>query len=77
MIAVFLSSFATFFVVIDPLGSAPIFVGLTSQATRAERRMMAVRSVVIAAAVLFLFALLGEQLLQVLGISLDAFRKKS
>ena len=74
MIAVFLSSFATFFVVIDPLGSAPIFVGLTNLATRAERRTMAVRSVVIAAFVLFLFALLGQQLLHALGISLDAFR---
>lgn len=74
MIAVFLSSFATFFVVIDPIGSAPIFVGLTSLATRAERRAMAVRSVAIAAVVLFLFALLGEQLLHALGISLDAFR---
>ena len=60
MIAVFLSSFATFFVVIDPVGSAPIFVSLTSLATRAERRAMAVRSVVIAAVVLFLFALLGR-----------------
>lgn len=74
MIAVFLSSLATFFVVIDPVGAAPIFVGLTNRATRAERRALAMRSVLIAALVLFLFALLGEQLLHALGISLDAFR---
>lgn len=74
MIAVFLSSLATFFVVIDPVGSAPIFVSLTTLATRVERRAMAVRSVVIAAVILLLFALLGEQLLHALGISLDAFR---
>lgn len=74
MIAVLLSSLATFFVVIDPLGAAPIFVGLTGLATPVERRALAVRSVVIAALVLFPFALLGEQLLHALGISLDAFR---
>ena len=74
MIAVFLSAFATFLVVIDPVGAAPIFAGLTAAATRQQRRAMAVRSVVVAAVILFLFALFGEQLLHALGISLDAFR---
>ena len=70
----FLSAFVTLFVVIDPPGCAPIFAGLTSGAGAGQRRAMAVKSTAIAAMILLLFALLGEPLLKVLGISLDAFR---
>lgn len=74
MIALFLSAFVTFFVVIDPPGCAPIFAGLTMGTDDAHRRAMAVRSVLVAAVILLVFALLGEPLLRTLGISLDAFR---
>ena len=70
----FVSAFVTFLVVIDPPGCAPIFAGLTRGATPAHRRAMAVRSVLIAAGILLFFALLGEDLLRALGISLSAFR---
>ena len=74
MIALFLSAFVTFFVVLDPPGCAPIFTSLTRGASDAQRRAMAMRSVGIATAILILFALGGEPLLGALGISLDAFR---
>lgn len=74
MIELFVSAFIAFFVVIDPPGCAPIFASLTSGATPAHRRVMAIRSVLIASAILFFFALFGENLLDTLGISLDAFR---
>ena len=74
MSELFLSAFVTFFVVIDPPGCAPIFAGLTSGADAAHRRSMALRSVAIAAAILLFFALLGEDLLEKLGITLAAFR---
>ncbi|MEI9850398.1 MAG: MarC family protein [Sphingomonas sp.] len=74
MIELFVSAFVTFFVVIDPPGCAPIFAGLTTGAGPAQRRMMAVRAVGVAAAILFVFALFGEALLGALGISLNAFR---
>jgi len=70
----FVSAFVTFLVVIDPPGCAPIFAGLTRGATPAHRRAMAVRSVLIATGILLFFALLGEDLLRALGISLSAFR---
>jgi multiple antibiotic resistance protein len=70
----FVSAFVTLFVVIDPPGCAPIFASLTSGAAAAQRRAMAIRSVLIASAILIFFGLLGEDLLRVLGISLDAFR---
>ncbi|WP_066799376.1 MarC family protein [Sphingomonas soli] len=74
MIELFVSSFITFFVVIDPPGCAPIFAGLTSGATAAHRRAMALRAVFVAALILFGFALFGEALLKGLGISLNAFK---
>ncbi len=74
MTALFISAFVTFLVVIDPPGCAPIFAGLTREASAAQRRSMAVRSVLIAAGILLFFALLGEDLLGALGVSLSAFR---
>lgn len=74
MIELFLSAFVTFFVIIDPPGCAPIFAGLTRGADTAHRTAMAIRSTLVAALILILFALFGEPLLRTLGISLDAFR---
>jgi multiple antibiotic resistance protein len=70
----FVSAFVTLMVVIDPPGCAPIFAGLTADATPAHRRAMAIRAVLIAAGILLFFGLLGEDLLRALGISLSAFR---
>lgn len=74
MIELFISALVTFFVVIDPPGCAPIFASLTTGATPRQRRAMAIRAIVIATFILVFFALLGEQLLGTLGITLDAFR---
>ena len=72
--SLFGSAFVTIFVVIDAPGCAPIFSSLTAGTSAAHRRQMAVRSVVVAGAVLILFAFLGEDMLNALSISLDAFR---
>jgi multiple antibiotic resistance protein len=74
MLDLFLSAFITLFVVIDPPGCAPIYAGLTSGATRAQARSMAIRASFIAGIILLVFALFGENLLGALHIELDAFR---
>ena len=74
MLDLFLSAFATLFVVIDPPGCAPIYAGLTSGASRAQARAMAIRATFIASIILLIFALFGEQLLAGLHIELDSFR---
>ena len=74
MTQLFLSAFITLFVVIDPPGCAPIYAGLTKGATSAQRRIMAIRASLIAAAILLVFALFGEELLGALHIELDSFR---
>ena len=74
MTELFVSALVTFLVVIDPPGCVPIFASLTRGATPAQRRSMAIRSVLIASGILLFFAVLGEDLLDALGVSLSAFR---
>jgi multiple antibiotic resistance protein len=74
MIELFGSALVTFLVIIDPPGCAPIFASLTRGTSAAHRRAMAIRSSLIAWAILMFFALLGKPMLQALGISLASFR---
>ncbi|WP_419816389.1 MarC family protein [Glacieibacterium sp.] len=74
MIALFVSAFVTLFVVLDPPGCVPIFSSLTSGGGAGYRRSMAWRSTAIAAGVLLLFGLFGEDFLTTLGITLPAFK---
>jgi multiple antibiotic resistance protein len=69
-----LNAFITLFIVIDPVGVAPMFVGLTARGDRAQRERMAWRGVLLAAGILYAFALLGTPLLEALGVTLAAFR---
>ena len=74
MTELFISAFITLFVVIDPPGCAPIYAGLTKNASAKQARSMAIRACFIAAIILLIFALFGEQLLAALHIELDSFR---
>lgn len=74
MLELFLSAFITLFVIVDPPGCAPIYAGLTSGASPAERRNMALRACVVAGLILLFFAFLGQSVLAALHIELDSFR---
>jgi multiple antibiotic resistance protein len=74
MLELFGSALVTFLVIIDPPGVVPIFASLTRGADAVHRRTMAIRSAVIAWAILMFFALLGRPMLGALGISLASFR---
>lgn len=74
MMDLFFSAFITFFVVIDPPGCAPIYASLTKGANTLQRRNMAIRATLVAAGILVVFALFGEQLLGALHIELNSFR---
>jgi multiple antibiotic resistance protein len=66
--------FIVFFVVIEPLSVAPVFVTLTAGATPEFQRKMAFKSVSIAALILLTFSLIGTPFLAAMGISIQAFR---
>lgn len=74
MLELYISTFATLFVVIDPVGCAPIYGGLTASYTPQAARITAIRASVIASLILIVFALFGKGLLAALGIELNAFR---
>src|SRR2546421_4201966 len=68
-----ISAFVTFFTVIDPVGLAPVVVGLTAHLNDAQRNTIITRATVISAIIIAFFALVGRFLLDRLGISLYAF----
>lgn len=74
MTEVFLAAFATLFVMIDPVGVAPLFATLTQGAKLRRRAVIAARGVAIGGALLLLFGLLGDAILTAVGISVPAFR---
>jgi len=74
MIEIAITAFVTLFVIIDPIGLTPIFVALTTDMTRVQRRKIAVRAVLIAFLILCSFAFFGEALLTAVGIGMPAFR---
>lgn len=73
MLALAFSAFVTLIVTIAPVDVASVFIGLTHSDPKARPRLAASASL-IAGLVLLLFALFGNWLLTVIGVSLAAFR---
>ena len=66
--------FITLFVIMDPPGTVPLFLALTSTMTGKERHRAARQAVLVAAGVILGFALFGQQLLGYMHISLPALQ---
>lgn len=66
--------FISLWVVVDPIGSIPVFIAVTVGLQASMRRKIAVTAVVVAALILLFFLALGQILLEQLSISLDAFQ---
>jgi multiple antibiotic resistance protein len=66
--------FVTLFVIMDPLGSVPVFLSLTGRESPAGRRRLAWQAVLVAGGVISAFALFGQQVLSLLGITVPALQ---
>jgi multiple antibiotic resistance protein len=66
--------FVTLFVIMDPVGTIPIFLSLTSGRSVATARRAAWQAVLVAFFVIVVFALFGQAILDYLGISLPALQ---
>ena len=66
--------FVTLWVVIDPIGTIPVFVAVAAHMPVRARRRMAWQATAVAAGVLGFFLVLGQFLIDALGISLPAFQ---
>ena len=74
MIDYLTSSLVTLLVVADPILLSAVFLALTNGMSERQRREVAVRGPLIAFCILVGVALVGARLLELLGISLSAFR---
>ena len=67
-------AFVTLFVIVDPPGSVPVFLGLTANQNGGQRARSALRAVIVSFAVIVLFAIFGASILRYLSISLPALQ---
>jgi multiple antibiotic resistance protein len=70
----FARALVTLLVVMDPIGNVPVFLALTKGDGAHERRRAARQATIAAAAIILSFAAFGEQILGLLGISLQALQ---
>lgn len=70
----FVATFIAFFAVIDPIGTIPVFIAVTSQYDAKSRKKIALIATLIAAGVLLFFVLIGEHILNAMSIPLPAFQ---
>lgn len=71
---IFLHAMTSYFVIMDPIGTAIIFHSLTDGGSSSYIHRMAVRAVLISTVIVLLFGFLGEQILSNLGISIASLR---
>lgn len=71
-VAVFGSLFLTLFVIMDPPGITPIFLGLTSGRPAKVQRRMAGQAAAVAFGVIAVFGIGGQQILDYLHVSVPA-----
>jgi len=73
MLGAFPKIFFTMFIVIDPLGAVPLYIGLTTGVDPARRGAIIRRAVLVALGVLIAFTVMGRPLLALLHIEPAAF----
>jgi multiple antibiotic resistance protein len=70
----FIHALVGVFVIVNPFGNVPLFISLTQKLTTVERKNAIVKSVVIATAILLVFALIGKVLFDMLNVTLDSLK---
>ncbi len=69
------NDFITLFVVLDPLGlGVPMFLALTADLSPALKRKLALRSVLVALAVMLFFIAFAQIIVEAIGLSLRSFQ---
>ncbi|WP_211198535.1 MarC family protein [Ruegeria haliotis] len=69
-----LEHFVTLWVVIDPIGTIPVFIAVTAGLEAAARRRTAMLASLISAGVLLFFLIFGQLLIEALDIGLNSFQ---
>lgn len=69
-----LSVLMGFFAIMNPIGNVPIFIGLASDSNKKERKIIALRSTLLAFCIVILFILFGNTIFSLFGISLESIQ---
>ncbi len=70
----FIPTFVFLFAVIDPIGTIPVFIAVTSQFGKKEKRKIALKATLYSALILLFFIVAGEVILTAIDIPLTAFQ---
>lgn len=70
----FVTTFSALFAIIDPFAVIPVLLTLTERYSQAERLQVIRKAVLVAMLILILFAVTGEGVFRLFGISIPAFR---
>ena len=70
----FLKAFVALFIIIDPIGNLPFFMGMTAEMSEVERRKIFRIAELTAFLLLLLFVLFGSLILQIFRITLNDFK---
>lgn len=70
----FATVFMAFFAIMNPIANAPLFLALTDGLDNATKRKVATHSVLLAFAIVAMFAIAGSEIFKIFGITLPAFR---
>jgi len=66
-------AFVALFIIVDPFGNIPIFVGLTEKMTVPQRKKTYNTATIVGAALLLVFAFTGQAILNIFGLSIYSF----
>ena len=74
MIDHFIEDLISFFVLIDPIGTIPVFITVTIGIAKKESKKIAIKAIIYTAIILIVFILPGEVILKNMEIPLPAFQ---
>ena len=73
-LAFFVYAFTSIFIIVNPIGGLITFISLTTGLTTREKAEIAKRSVMVACVLAIIFALSGELILRIFGVTVDSLR---
>lgn len=73
-IGIILSLTVSLFLILDPFASLPMFINITKDLDERTMKSYANKAIVVAAILLYVFMFIGNDLMDIFGVSMDSFR---
>ena len=70
----YLATFIFFFAVIDPIGTVPVFIAVTSKFEESVKRKIAIQATIVSSLILIFFIIAGELILNAIDVPLASFQ---